>query len=134
MHWQLLCLISLVREAHGAVAIVFLHQIISLKFDDLFLSVDVEFKLSTNRDMYLLRFKAFLMFLYDVAADIISAVEFDHTGDFLATGDKGGRIVLFQRESSVRTNAKTGIFLASVIVSLTCCGIGILDTVEMHSA
>ena len=35
------------------------------------------------------------------SADIISAVEFDHTGEFLATGDKGGRIVLFQRESSV---------------------------------
>ncbi|KAI8831941.1 hypothetical protein CcCBS67573_g04669 [Chytriomyces confervae] len=30
-------------------------------------------------------------------ADIISAVEFDHTGDFLATGDKGGRVVLFER-------------------------------------
>ncbi|CAO3615103.1 unnamed protein product [Mucor hiemalis] len=30
-------------------------------------------------------------------ADIISAVEFDHTGDYLATGDKGGRVVLFER-------------------------------------
>ncbi|KAI8914993.1 hypothetical protein PhCBS80983_g03492 [Powellomyces hirtus] len=30
-------------------------------------------------------------------ADIISAVEFDTSGDFLATGDKGGRIVLFER-------------------------------------
>ena len=30
-------------------------------------------------------------------ADIISTVEFDHTGDFLATGDKGGRVVLFER-------------------------------------
>eukprot|EP01086_Lenisia_limosa_P006390 TRINITY_DN25180_c0_g1_i1.p1 TRINITY_DN25180_c0_g1~~TRINITY_DN25180_c0_g1_i1.p1 ORF type:complete len:457 (-),score=85.02 TRINITY_DN25180_c0_g1_i1:59-1429(-) len=30
-------------------------------------------------------------------ADIISTVEFDHTGDFLATGDKGGRVVFFQR-------------------------------------
>ncbi|KAJ3130452.1 protein phosphatase 2A regulatory subunit cdc55 [Nowakowskiella sp. JEL0407] len=30
-------------------------------------------------------------------ADIISAVEFDDTGDFLATGDKGGRVVLFER-------------------------------------
>lgn len=32
-------------------------------------------------------------------ADIISTVEFDHTGDFLATGDKGGRVVLFERNS-----------------------------------
>ncbi|TPX37895.1 hypothetical protein SeMB42_g06810 [Synchytrium endobioticum] len=30
-------------------------------------------------------------------ADIISAVEFDDTGDYLATGDKGGRVVLFER-------------------------------------
>ncbi|KAJ3336305.1 protein phosphatase 2A regulatory subunit cdc55 [Gonapodya sp. JEL0774] len=31
------------------------------------------------------------------SADIISAVEFDETGDYLATGDKGGRVVLFER-------------------------------------
>lgn len=31
-------------------------------------------------------------------ADIISAVEFDHTGEFLATGDRGGRIVLFEQD------------------------------------
>ncbi|KAJ1511609.1 protein phosphatase 2A regulatory subunit cdc55 [Coelomomyces lativittatus] len=30
-------------------------------------------------------------------ADIISAVEFDHTGVYLATGDRGGRVVLFER-------------------------------------
>ncbi|KAI9256944.1 WD40-repeat-containing domain protein, partial [Sporodiniella umbellata] len=33
-------------------------------------------------------------------ADIISAVEFDNTGDYLATGDKGGRVVLFERNES----------------------------------
>lgn len=32
-------------------------------------------------------------------ADIITAVEFDKTGDFLATGDKGGRVVLFERSN-----------------------------------
>ena len=37
-----------------------------------------------------------------LAADIISTVEFDHTGDYLATGDKGGRVVLFERNESVR--------------------------------
>ncbi|KAJ8266789.1 hypothetical protein GJAV_G00134710 [Gymnothorax javanicus] len=31
-------------------------------------------------------------------ADIISTVEFNHTGELLATGDKGGRVVVFQRE------------------------------------
>ncbi|ODV91327.1 hypothetical protein CANCADRAFT_32004 [Tortispora caseinolytica NRRL Y-17796] len=35
-------------------------------------------------------------------ADIISAVEFDHTGNYLATGDKGGRIVLFERSFNKR--------------------------------
>lgn len=35
-------------------------------------------------------------------ADIISTVEFDHTGDYLATGDKGGRVVLFERNEQVR--------------------------------
>jgi serine/threonine-protein phosphatase 2A regulatory subunit B len=35
------------------------------------------------------------------AADIISTVEFDHTGDYLATGDKGGRVVLFERNNQV---------------------------------
>lgn len=29
-------------------------------------------------------------------ADIISTVEFDHTGEFLATGDRGGRVVLLR--------------------------------------
>ncbi|KAF7370068.1 Protein phosphatase PP2A regulatory subunit B [Mycena sanguinolenta] len=33
-------------------------------------------------------------------ADIISAVSFDATGNFLATGDKGGRVVLFERNQS----------------------------------
>ncbi|KAI3479667.1 hypothetical protein L1887_58288 [Cichorium endivia] len=37
----------------------------------------------------------------DRTADIISTVEFDHTGDYLATGDKGGRVVLFERNDSV---------------------------------
>lgn len=35
-------------------------------------------------------------------ADIISTVEFNHTGELLATGDKGGRVVIFQRDPEVR--------------------------------
>jgi serine/threonine-protein phosphatase 2A regulatory subunit B len=38
---------------------------------------------------------------WDTAADIISTVEFDATGNYLATGDKGGRVVLFERNESV---------------------------------
>ncbi|XP_021565196.1 serine/threonine-protein phosphatase 2A 55 kDa regulatory subunit B delta isoform-like [Carlito syrichta] len=33
-----------------------------------------------------------------LTADIISTVEFNCSGDLLATGDKGGRVVIFQRE------------------------------------
>ncbi|KAL8620637.1 Serine/threonine-protein phosphatase 2A 55 kDa regulatory subunit B delta isoform [Nucella lapillus] len=33
-------------------------------------------------------------------ADIISCVEFDSTGELLATGDKGGRVVIFQRDKA----------------------------------
>lgn len=40
--------------------------------------------------------------LFLLLADIISTVEFDQTGDYLATGDKGGRVVLFERNESVK--------------------------------
>lgn len=40
-------------------------------------------------------------FLFFPPADIISTVEFNHTGELLATGDKGGRVVIFQREPEV---------------------------------
>lgn len=43
----------------------------------------------------------FLFFLFLPPADIISTVEFNHTGELLATGDKGGRVVIFQREPEV---------------------------------
>ena len=41
-------------------------------------------------------------------ADIISAVEFNHDGELLATGDKGGRVVIFQRNDlTVRSSIST---------------------------
>ncbi|XP_052831600.1 serine/threonine-protein phosphatase 2A 55 kDa regulatory subunit B alpha isoform [Octopus bimaculoides] len=36
-------------------------------------------------------------------ADIISCVEFNSDGELLATGDKGGRVVIFQHDKSVST-------------------------------
>jgi serine/threonine-protein phosphatase 2A regulatory subunit B len=42
-------------------------------------------------------------------ADIISTVEFNHDGEFLATGDKGGRVVVFQRDST-RGVTKSNVF------------------------
>lgn len=38
---------------------------------------------------------------FEFSADIISTVEFNHDGELLATGDKGGRVVIFQREPEV---------------------------------
>ncbi len=35
-----------------------------------------------------------------VDADIISAVEFDHTGNYLAIGDRGGRVVILERNKN----------------------------------
>ncbi|KAL2493216.1 Serine/threonine protein phosphatase 2A 55 kDa regulatory subunit B beta [Abeliophyllum distichum] len=35
-----------------------------------------------------------------LSVDIISAIEFDKTGDHLATGDRGGRVVLFERSDA----------------------------------
>ncbi|KAJ1475329.1 hypothetical protein T484DRAFT_1828857 [Baffinella frigidus] len=32
-----------------------------------------------------------------VDGDVVSAVEFDHKGDFLATGDRGGRVRIYEK-------------------------------------
>jgi hypothetical protein len=53
-------------------------------------------------DLYLTDFTVSLCAAWNLSADIISTVEFDHTGDYLATGDKGGRVVLFERNQTVR--------------------------------
>jgi serine/threonine-protein phosphatase 2A regulatory subunit B len=37
-----------------------------------------------------------VFFLFFSAVDIISAIEFNKTGHHLATGDRGGRVVLFE--------------------------------------
>lgn len=43
------------------------------------------------------------------AADIISTVQFNHDGEFLATGDKGGRVVIFQRDGTkMRVSLSSG--------------------------
>ncbi|KAG8058498.1 hypothetical protein GUJ93_ZPchr0002g25263 [Zizania palustris] len=39
--------------------------------------------------------------------DIISSIEFDKSGDHLATGDKGGRVVLFERTDSRDSSSRS---------------------------
>jgi hypothetical protein len=36
---------------------------------------------------------------------MISAVQFDPSGDFLASGDRAGRVVMFERNQSVLVDA-----------------------------
>lgn len=37
-------------------------------------------------------------FVLIVLVDIISATEFDKTGDYLAVGDRGGRVIIFETD------------------------------------
>jgi hypothetical protein len=55
-------------------------------------------------------------------ADILSAVEFDPTGQYLATGDKGGRVVVFRRADS---DGSDGARTAAGTVSGTLAGGGL---------
>jgi serine/threonine-protein phosphatase 2A regulatory subunit B len=43
-----------------------------------------------------------LLFFNLLAADTISSIEFNENGEFLAAGDKGGRIVVFKRDTEVK--------------------------------
>ncbi len=44
------------------------------------------------------------------AADVISAVEFDADGSYLATGDKGGRVVLFEKVSTQPVSYRPAVY------------------------
>eukprot|EP01105_Mastigella_eilhardi_P006879 TRINITY_DN18388_c0_g1_i1.p1 TRINITY_DN18388_c0_g1~~TRINITY_DN18388_c0_g1_i1.p1 ORF type:complete len:465 (+),score=132.73 TRINITY_DN18388_c0_g1_i1:71-1396(+) len=41
-------------------------------------------------------------------ADIVSALEFDHNGEYLAAGDRGGRVVVFKKDDSKDKARKPG--------------------------
>ena len=58
--------------------------------------------------------------VFNGAVDIISAIEFDKTGDHLATGDRGGRVVLFERTDTKDVRV-VNLYLNSVIVLYFCC-------------
>jgi len=52
------------------------------------------------------------------AVDIISAIEFDKTGEHLATGDRGGRVVLFERTDGREV---CSVFSPSLLTDVIVC-------------
>lgn len=81
----------------------------TVKFITLTINIEILHSLLKNLRIVLQRsitinilcFTDFIPFIYFSLADIISCVEFNHDGNLLATGDKGGRVVIFQRDPMV---------------------------------
>ena len=67
----------------------------------------------------------------NISADIISCVEFNSTGDLLATGDKGGRVVIFQRDKAVRLNIDTDVYF-KLHVCICNCGSSMLSILASY--
>jgi len=42
--------------------------------------------------------------------DIVSAIEFDDSGDYIAAGDRGGRVVIFERSKAKKAVAEYKFF------------------------
>ena len=61
-------------------------------------------------------FSRFFDFSFSFAADLISTIEFNEDGELLAVGDKGGRIVVFQREPLVKKTQKNRHWICIVFV------------------
>ena len=58
-----------------------------------------------------------------LAADTISSIDFNEDGEFLAAGDKGGRIVVFKRDVEVREiNTRTNFPFSVLYNSAYYCG------------
>jgi hypothetical protein len=55
-----------------------------------------------------------------VSVDIISAIEFDKSGNHLATGDRGGRVVLFERTDIADVSATLYKFYNLSCLNLVC--------------
>ena len=55
-----------------------------------------------------------------VAADIISCVEFNQDGELLATGDKGGRVVIFQVRIRKHFSSEKRNYLMKQLTVVSC--------------
>lgn len=62
---------------------------------------------------------------FPCAADLLTAIEFDHTGDYLATGDRGGRVVLFEKGDDIKLVRVASACVRACASGLVCgvwCG------------
>lgn len=41
-----------------------------------------------------------------LSVDVITAIEFDKSGNYLAVGDRGGRVVIFERKDANNVRVK----------------------------
>ena len=53
--------------------------------------------------------------MYAQTADLLTTIEFDETGDYLATGDRGGRVVIFEKGDDIK---QVGVCMFTIHVSL----------------
>lgn len=61
-----------------------------------------------------------LFFVSFFPVDIISATEFDRSGDHLATGDRGGRVVLFERTDTLDVCSLSADVFLFIVLKLCC--------------
>lgn len=63
--------------------------------------------------------------LFFVLVDIISSMGFEKSGDYLAVGDRGGRVVIFERKDGkyVRINHTIGVLggFFFPVAEVACC-------------
>ena len=63
--------------------------------------------------------------LFFVLVDIISSMGFEKSGDYLAVGDRGGRVVIFERKDGkyVRINHTIGVWggIFFPVAEVACC-------------
>lgn len=68
-----------------------------------------------------------------ITADIISCVEFNHDGDLLATGDKGGRVVIFQRDPIVSVIVIYNLKDRQILNKQTCVKYALSEQSNYHT-
>jgi hypothetical protein len=64
--------------------------------------------------------------------DIVSAVEFNETGEYIATGDRGGRVVIFERCQVIKQAPHLPPYFSVFVSFTTRIYIHLFDRIRMH--